>query len=147
MLGYRYRGWNGVEASPLADAHWALADLRNRHGDVPAVLIGHSMGGRVALRAAGEPGVLGAVALAPWVTPNDPVAQLAGKRVLIVHGNLDFVTSPRASRRYAERAQAAGADARYRLIHGDTHAMLVRARLWQRLTTRTVIDILGAVIQ
>src|SRR3954447_6497853 len=35
---YRYRGWNGVDASPVVDARAALADARGRHGDVPVVL-------------------------------------------------------------------------------------------------------------
>src|SRR3954452_21879918 len=35
---YRYRGWNGAEASPVADARASLADARARHGDVPVVL-------------------------------------------------------------------------------------------------------------
>jgi dienelactone hydrolase len=147
MLAYRYRGWNGTAESPLVDARWALAELRDRHGELPVVLIGHSMGGRVALRAAGEPGVVGVVALAPWLTASDPVAQLEGKSALIAHGNLDFVTSPRASRRFAVRAQAAGANITYRLVQGDTHAMLMRPRLWHRLATRAVFDFLGPVIQ
>ena len=142
MLGYRYRGWNGPEASPVADAQWALGEFRTRHGDVPVVLIGHSMGGRAALQAAGDDNVVGVVALAPWVTLSDPVAHLAGKRVAIAHGNLDFVTSPRASRRFARRAAEAGADVTYQVVVGDNHAMLIRARAWQQLTVRAAIGFL-----
>ncbi|WP_438949092.1 LLM class flavin-dependent oxidoreductase, partial [Streptomyces harbinensis] len=40
--------------------------LAARLGPVPVVLVGHSMGGRAALRAAGHPAVTGVVALAPW---------------------------------------------------------------------------------
>ncbi|MGN6472130.1 MAG: alpha/beta hydrolase [Mycobacteriales bacterium] len=147
VLGYRYRGWNGAAESPVADTRWALDELRARHGDVPVVLVGHSMGGRVALRVADADAVVGVVALAPWLTANDPVAPLAGKHALIAHGNLDFVTSPRASRRFANQAKAAGGKVSYRLIHGDNHAMLIRPRTWHRLTTRAALDFLGRVVQ
>ncbi|HVY10370.1 MAG TPA: alpha/beta fold hydrolase [Mycobacteriales bacterium] len=143
MLRYRYRGWNGPEASPTVDARWALEEVRRRYGDVPVVLVGHSMGGRTSLRVADEPAVVGVVALAPWITPDDPVEHLAGRRALIAHGNLDFVTSPRASRRFAERANAAGARIDYRLIRGDNHAMLLRARRWHRLASRAALSYLA----
>lgn len=142
MLRYRYRGWNGAEASPTVDARWALDDVRRAHGNVPVVLIGHSMGGRTSLRVADDPSVVGVVALAPWVSADDPVDHLAGKRILIAHGNLDFVTSPRASRRFADRAIAAGAAVTYEVIHGDSHAMLVRPVRWHHLTTRAALDFL-----
>lgn len=146
-LGYRYRGWNGEAASPVADARWALDELRARYGAIPVVLVGHSMGGRVALRVADHPAVVGVVALAPWLTSDDPVTPLSGKRALIAHGNLDFVTSPRASRKFATEAQAAGIDLTYRTIHGDSHAMLLRPGAWHRLTARATLDFLGFVVQ
>lgn len=139
-LGYRYRGWNGAEESPVADARWALAQLRDRHGDVPVVLVGHSMGGRTALRVGGDDAVAGVIALAPWLPPKDPVDQLAGTPVLIAHGNLDFVTSPRASRHFADRAREAGAAVTYVTVHGDNHAMLLRPGRWHRLTARTALE-------
>jgi dienelactone hydrolase len=143
MLRYRYRGWNGVEASPTVDARWALEEIRREHGGVPVVLVGHSMGGRTSLRVADDPSVVGIVALAPWLPGDEPVAHLAGVRAVIAHGNLDFVTSPRASRRFASRARAAGADVDYQVIHGDSHAMLLRPHRWHSLTTRTTLDFLG----
>jgi predicted esterase len=130
---YRYRGWNGAQASPVADVGWALAEVRRRHGAVPVVLLGHSMGGRAALRAAGDPSVRAVLALAPWLPDGEPVAQLAGRRVLIAHGTRDRVTSPRASRAYAERAAAITPGIRWLPVPGDTHAMLARFRTWQRL--------------
>lgn len=140
-LGYRFRGWNGAEESPVADARWALSELRERHGDVPMILVGHSMGGRTSLRVADDDAVAGVVALAPWLPPKEPVSQLAGKRVLIAHGNLDFVTSPRASRHFADRARDAGADITYVTVRGDNHAMLLRPGRWHRLVARAALDI------
>jgi pimeloyl-ACP methyl ester carboxylesterase len=43
---FRVRGWNGAEASPVADVYAIIERL-----GVPVVLIGHSMGARAALRA------------------------------------------------------------------------------------------------
>ena len=44
LLRYRHRGWNGG-TGPVADARWALAEVRRELGEVPVVLLGHSMGG------------------------------------------------------------------------------------------------------
>jgi alpha-beta hydrolase superfamily lysophospholipase len=142
MLRYRYRGWNGTEASPTIDARWALDEVRRDHGDIPVVLLGHSMGGRTSLRVADDPSVVGVVALAPWLSSEDPVRHLAGQHVLIAHGNLDFVTSPRASRSFATRAAAAGAHIDYKVVHGDSHAMLLRPLRWHHLATRAALQFL-----
>jgi dienelactone hydrolase len=142
MLRYRYRGWNGAEASPAADARWALEEIRREHGGVPVVLVGHSMGGRTSLRVADDPSVVGVVALAPWLPAGEPVDHLGGVRAVIAHGNLDFVTSPRASRRFAQRARAVGAKVEYKVIHGDSHAMLLRPHRWHSLTTRRALSFL-----
>jgi pimeloyl-ACP methyl ester carboxylesterase len=143
LVRYRYRGWNGEAMSPVADSLSALRAILARHGDVPVVLIGHSMGGRTALRVAGEPNVRGVAALAPWLPDGEPVEQLAGKQVLIAHGNLDRLTSPRASKRYAERARAIAANVDYVTVRGETHAMVLRAYTWSRLTTRFTLRVLG----
>jgi dienelactone hydrolase len=142
-LRYRVRGWNGVQASPLADVSWALDEVRRRHDDVSVVLVGHSMGGRAAMRAAGDSSVVAAVGLAPWLPDGEPVEQLAGRRILLAHGDNDRVTSADASRRYAGRAAAAASDIAFVSIRREHHAMLLRARAWQRLTTAYVLDVLG----
>ncbi len=141
---YRYRGWNGEQASPLADIGWALDEVRRRHGDVPVVLLGHSMGGRAALRAAGDPSVRAVLALAPWLSDSEPFSQLAGRRVLIAHGSLDRVTSPRASRAYAERARAVTPEISWMAVRGDKHAMLTHYRSWQRLAIRFTLGSLDS---
>jgi len=140
---YRYRGWNGAERSPVADARWALDEVRRRHGDVPVVLVGHSMGGRTALAVGGDESVRGVCALAPWTETSDPVRQLAGKTVLIAHGNLDMVTSPRASRQYAKRASQVAAQVGYIVVGGDLHAMVFRWRTWHRIATGFSLGLLG----
>ncbi len=140
---YRYRGWNGAERSPVADAMWALAEIRRRHGDVPVVALGHSMGGRTALAVGGDASVVGVCALAPWTERPDPVAQLAGQTVLIAHGNLDRITSAAGSRDYARRAGQFAARVGYLTVRGDTHAMLFRWRTWNAIAVGFTLGMLG----
>jgi pimeloyl-ACP methyl ester carboxylesterase len=94
LLRNRLRGWNEPTQDPVLDAEWALAEIELRHPDVPVVLIGHSMGGRAALRVAGHPRVIAVCALAPWLNPSEPVDQLTGRTVLIAHGDHDHWTDP-----------------------------------------------------
>lgn len=143
IVRYRYRGWNGDEMSPVADTRWVLDDVRRRHGDVGVVLVGHSMGGRTALRVADDASVRGVAALAPWLPRDEPVSQLAGRDILIAHGDLDRVTSPRGSRRYADRARDVARTVQYVNVRGDTHAMLFRFAAWHRLATRFTLDVLA----
>lgn len=139
LLRDRYRGWNGAEADPVADALWALEQIEQRYGRIPVVLLGHSMGGRAALRAAGHPTVTGVVALAPWLPEEEPVAQLDGRRLLIAHGELDTITDPAKSRAYADRAEAEGTDVEYRVIPGGKHAMLADASTWHSLAAEFAV--------
>lgn len=132
-LRYRFRGWNGASADPVRDLEWALGQARTRHPGLPVILVGHSMGGRAALWGAGNTQVTAVCALAPWIEPGDPVEQLAGRTVLIAHGDADRITDPAASRRYAAEAEAAGADVTFLDVTGDGHGMLRRARYWHRL--------------
>jgi dienelactone hydrolase len=71
-LRYAVHGWNGELQSPLADANWALDQLTEQFGSLPIGLVGHSLGGRTALRLAGHPEVQSVVALAPWLPEDEP---------------------------------------------------------------------------
>lgn len=109
---YRHRGWNGAREDPVRDTLRALDELRRAAGPVPVVLVGHSMGGRAALRAAVDPSVRAVIGLAPWCPPGESVTQLAGKSVVLLHDEADRVTDARASWDHVRRARAAGARAR-----------------------------------
>ncbi len=136
---YGVRGWNDEAASPLADVRAVLDDVVARYPGVPVALVGHSMGGRVALRLMGDERVTSVVGLAPWVDEADVDAQLyrahAGTRLLVVHGMSDRLTSPRASRAVVRRLQAAGIAASFVGLSRETHAMVRRRRTWDRLLT------------
>jgi dienelactone hydrolase len=140
QLRYRIRGWNAPEMSPLPDARWALERIGAAFPDVPVALVGHSMGGRVAFHVADDPAVRGVCALAPWCPPTDPVAQLAGRTVLIAHGTDDRTTDPARSKAYGERA-AEVADVSFAWVQGEGHALLRKPRVWRDLVRRFVIDL------
>ncbi|MFF8842584.1 alpha/beta hydrolase [Streptomyces sp. NPDC015127] len=126
---YRSRGWNGPDARLAADASWAVEEVVRRYGDVSVCLAGHGMGGRAALHAAGHPAVHSVLALAPWLPEDDvaarpePVEQLAGRQVLIVHGTNDRTTDPELSYRLAERAKKSNRDTCRFEVHSDGHAL------------------------
>ncbi|HEY0453796.1 alpha/beta fold hydrolase [Actinophytocola sp.] len=142
-LRYRYRGWNGADLDPVRDARWALDEIRRTHPGVPVVLLGHSMGGRVALRVADAPAVVAVCALAPWTPETDRVDQLAGRTVLIAHGDQDTVTEPALSLAYAVRAkEVTDAVCRFE-VRDESHAMLRRAKDWRLLVRRFVLGVLG----
>ncbi|MFB9364748.1 alpha/beta fold hydrolase [Kitasatospora sp. NPDC001664] len=140
---YRYRGWNGEHADAARDAEAALSDLAEALGPVPTVLIGHSMGGRAAIRAAGHPCVAGVVALAPWCPPEEPVAQLKDRTLLTLHGDRDTVTDPAATRLLAARAREAGARVAGYTVRGSGHALLQRSGDWHRATAHLTAALLG----
>ncbi|MFB8236618.1 alpha/beta hydrolase [Kitasatospora purpeofusca] len=140
---YRHRGWNGERADAAKDAIAALDDLAEELGPVPTVLVGHSMGGRAALRAAGHPIVTGVVALAPWCPAEDPCEQLADRDVLMLHGDLDRITSPADTRAFAARGRAAGARVCGYTVLGTGHTLMRRINDWHRATARLSTGLLG----
>jgi alpha-beta hydrolase superfamily lysophospholipase len=117
------RGWDATH-TPVDDVIWGLAEAAERLGrDLPTCLVGHSLGGRAAILAAGRPQVVSAAALAPWVYPTDVPTGIEGKRLLIVHGTADRVASPTRSRALAERL-GEQASVEYVPVDGAAHAML-----------------------
>lgn len=124
-----WRGWD-TEHTPVADARWAMWQVRERLGDVPVGLIGHSLGGRAALLSGDQPEVASVVALNPWVYPTDN-ADLTGRRVLIVHGEKDRIASPQRAAAVA-RNLARTADVELVTIPDGKHAMLRHGREFDR---------------
>lgn len=136
---YRWRGWNGEAAHPVADAEWALEEVWRAYGDVPVCLVGRGMGARAALRAAGHPTVEAVAALATWLPrppaephpgeavddapAGEPVAQLAGRQVLLVHGTEDRRSPPEGTYRLGLRAKEATARVCRFEAHGDDHRL------------------------
>jgi predicted alpha/beta-hydrolase family hydrolase len=143
VLRYRYRGWNGPARDALQDAEWALDELARRFPGAPVALVGHSMGGRAALGAAGAANVVAVCALAPWLDGSDPEHQLDGRTVLIVHGDRERYTDPRESYDYALRAKRRGVRICRFDVHGAGHFMISRAGDWHRIVLRFTLGVLG----
>jgi len=142
-LRYQLRGWNarpGRQPAPVADARWALRRLTERFGPLPVGLVGHSMGGRTALRIGGEPQVRGVVGLAPWLPPGEPIEQLIQRQVLLVHGTADRMTDPMLTSAFAERLAGAGGEVSLVRVQDGRHAMLRRPRLWHELAAQFVLN-------
>lgn len=135
---YRVRGWNGTEASPVADARHVLEQVRARHGEVPVVLLGHSMGARTALRVCDDPLVRGVTGLAPWLPDGEPV-RVDDVVVHLVHGDTDRWTDLDATARWAERARPLAAGLSFTVVHGGGHFMLRRPRTWHDLARAGVV--------
>jgi dienelactone hydrolase len=160
VLHYRFRGWNGGHAHPVEDAEWAVGEAVRRYGDVPVCLLGMDMGGRAALHAAGHPAVTSVVALSPWLPEGpepEPVKQLIGRRVLIVHGTEDESTRPELSYLLAERAKKVNREVCRFEVHSDRHGLhqhrpevfaltadFVLGSLFDRPYARPVADALAA---
>jgi alpha-beta hydrolase superfamily lysophospholipase len=139
---FRVRGWNGTQASPVGDVNRELDAIAAEFGPVPVVLVGHSMGARAAVRAAGHPAVSAVAGLAPWLPPDEPVVQLAGRPVLLVHGTSDGITSAAETWAFAERAREVTEVAAVEVRGGD-HPMLRRARLWHAIAAEFARATLG----
>jgi pimeloyl-ACP methyl ester carboxylesterase len=143
LLRYREQGWNNDDApSPVPDARWALDEVRRTLGELPVVLVGHSMGARAAVHVSDDPLVRGVVALAPWLTPADDVIPLVGKVLVAAHGSRDKITSARATAHFVERAAAASVPATFHDMGPVGHYMLRRVRSWNGLAMRQTLAIL-----
>lgn len=145
LVRYAERGWNaapGRDPAPVRDGRWALEQVAEKHGDVPVVLVGHSMGGRAAVALADAPRVHGVVALAPWLPEGEPVAA-TGQRIVMAHGQMDRWTSPHGSLAWAARARASGAQvARFELPMVG-HFMVASTNGWNALVRRGSLGLLG----
>jgi dienelactone hydrolase len=124
---YRIKSWERLDLCE-ADARAAVVET----GAPRSLLLGFSMGGVVAARAADAPGVEGVLGLAPWLPNRVPLDRLKGKRLDVIHGTLDRWlpgipgVSPSSSRRGFERARSLGVEGSYRLIPGATHGVALR---------------------
>lgn len=141
LLRYRERGWNSG-ADRVADARWALDRVREEHGEVPVVLLGHSMGARVAVHVADDPSVVGVVGLAPWWSAEDPVDRLRGRSLLAAHGRRDRITSFAATSRYVKRARAVADHVVLSDLGGLGHYMLTGVDTWNDVAIESSLSLL-----
>ena len=135
---YRLRGWNGSARDPVRDARVDLDRMLEDIDPRRVVLVGHSMGGRVAVHLSADSEIGGVVALAPWWPRDDSELVPIGCRLLAVHGTADTRTDPRASRDQIQRARDRGVDAEWVGIPNAGHSLVSDWRQWHRLTAQFV---------
>ncbi len=144
LLQYGQRGWNDLnDPAPVRDARAAIQELADRYPQAPIVLVGHSMGGRTACRAADAPHVIGVVGLAPWLPAGEPNAGIAKKHLRIIHGTQDKWTSAPLSRAYVERSQHLAASATWTSLPGGGHFMFRQSSAWKQFVKDSVTDIVA----
>ncbi|WP_240630832.1 dienelactone hydrolase family protein [Mycolicibacterium sp. GF69] len=137
---YRVRGWNGAQRDPVRDAERALARMLEDVHPHRLVVVGHSMGGRVAAHLSAGGDVGGVVALAPWWPRNDGELVPNSCRLLVLHGTADKRTDPRSSLAQTRRAKDRGVDARWIGVPDAGHYLLTHWRQWHRLTAQFVAE-------
>lgn len=69
LLRYSARGW---DTGRVDDLRWALDRISGRYPASRVIAVGHSLGGRLAVRGAVHGWVDGAVALAAWLPADEP---------------------------------------------------------------------------
>ena len=125
---YRIKSWKRLD-SCIDDCLAAIEAAGGQH----TVLLGYSMGGAVAIAAAGSPSVTSVVGLAPWIPDRLSLFPLDGRRLTVIHGMLDRWlpwipgVSTGSSRRGFERARAQGIEGSYTVIPGALHGIALRA--------------------
>ncbi|MFP5252953.1 MAG: alpha/beta hydrolase [Actinomycetes bacterium] len=150
LLRYGVRGWNagaGADPSPVPDTRWALDQVRREHGDVPVVLLGHSMGARTAVAVADHPGVVGVVGLAPWLPADEPTRTLAGKHLAVAHGASDRITSARASRAFVARADRVASSTEFHDMGRVGHYMFRRVAQWNDFAVSRSLAFVDAAVR
>ena len=126
---YRIKSWRRLDLC-VEDALGAVECV----GAARTLFLGYSMGGAVAIRACAGPGVVGVLAVAPWIPDRLDLSPLQGRSLVVIHGSLDRRlpgvpgVSPGSFRRGFERACAAGVEGTYTVIRGGLHGIAVRGR-------------------
>lgn len=128
---FRIKSWNRL--GMCAEDCLAAVEEAFDQGAREVLLLGFSMGGAVAIKAAAHPTVKTVLGLAPWIPDRLQLSTLRGRRLVVIHGALDRYlpgipgVSPASSKRGFERARREGVDGTYTLLSGAIHPIAVRA--------------------
>jgi pimeloyl-ACP methyl ester carboxylesterase len=141
---YQKRGWNSPELDAVRDAEAALSILRRDVASDNLVLVGHSMGARVAVHLAARHSVRGVVALAPWWPSDDADLVPTSCSLLTIHGTADTWTSPSMSLVQTTWARDRGVDAQWVGLPDAGHHLMRDFHKWHRLTSEFAAKALNA---
>jgi dienelactone hydrolase len=125
---FRVKSWKRLDLC----TEDALAAI-DAAGAAETLLIGFSMGGAVAVKAAVHESVSTVIGLAPWIPDPLDLSTMDGCKLALFHGALDRRlpwipgVEPTTSRRGFDRVRARGIDASYTLIPGAVHGLAARA--------------------
>lgn len=142
-LRHSVLGWNddaGGDPAPVPEARRALEVSRDAFGGVPIVLVGHSMGGRTAVRVADDRSVVGVVGLAPWLPKEEPAHNLAQKHLRVAHAKLDHLCGLATMKDFLQEAEGVAAGVEVESMGLDVH-YLVRESRWQDFALRHAIEL------
>lgn len=126
---YRIKSWRRLE-SCVEDGEAALRVAVER-GAREIAILGFSMGGAVAIGLAQHPSVSTVIGLAPWIPDRMDVSALDGRRLAVVHGQLDAWipgmpgVSPRHTLRGLDRIRERGVEASHTIVTGGVHGLAV----------------------
>ena len=110
--------------------------------DTAVVLLGHSMGARVAVHVADDPSVVGVVGLAPWWSSDDPIDTLPGRALVAAHGRRDRITSFAETTRYVERAKGIATAVELVDMGPLGHYMLTNVDAWNTAASTSALQLL-----
>jgi hypothetical protein len=79
----------GFGTDPLSNVHLGLAQVADRHAGLAVCLVGHSLGGSVALAGGGHGPGPGCRGTGAWLAGTERTRQLTSTPTLIVHGSND----------------------------------------------------------
>ncbi|WP_229675624.1 alpha/beta hydrolase [Hoyosella rhizosphaerae] len=147
QVRYRKRGWNGNGAEAIADARGAMQraiELNDSEIDTNVIVVGHSMGGRVAAHLASDPRVSGVIALAPWWPDEEGNLFRAGQRLAVLHGTEDRWTDPVLSRAEVLRASRNGVEAHWEPMEDAGHFMLSKTGQWHNWVVESAERMIAA---
>lgn len=129
------RDWPQLFRGALGDTAELLGQIKQTAPQARIGLVGHSNGGRVALRLSSDARVDAVAALAPWIVRGDRILPRPGQPVLLMHGDYDRVTDPKATRALAERLRQRDVLVDIETL-ADTHALMLRSWHWHRRVAR-----------